>query len=432
MDGALWQTLDASSFYSKIPAKELLKLIERASPFVQHLNLRGCAQLKTSTTLTLTNLTKASFEGCRFLTADSISALLDQNPRLKYLDLCGLTTVDDSVLLKIVQHCSSMLSLNISYCKNVSSAALVHIAQNLTSLRDLRIAESRVTLDVLSGLNKIDCLERLSLAGCSSLQDDWIKTLLYGEFPFGLVYPETRVRSSLRHLDISRCSNLTGKALKYLRCVLPDLQKLELAGLSLDDASMAELLPTLPSLTHIDLEDCTLSDASLVAMSSCKQLRHLQLSHCAYISDVGVLRLIEDLPLNHIDLDNTNVTDQVLSAIAAKKQAMRISIYDCPHLSWTGVLSILTSNSANPKGLKKLKTFYGWQRPVDGHTKRCARGDVTGAREIEREWASYMMDSSEEIMRTGEGRTRFLDFDDQGLRIVGRERRNRSRACQIM
>lgn len=264
------------------------------------------------------------------------------------------------------------------------------------------------------------------------MEDSFIKDLIYGSHHFGLVFPESVVQCPLMHLDISRCPSLTSACLKYMQTTMPRLQKLELAGLtSFTDAALVQTLPGLAELTHLDLEDCNISDWTLATMAMCTNLRHVQLSHCTLITDYGVLALVDRLTLNHLDLDNTKITNQVLSAVAAQPQQIRLSIYDCPHITWTGVLSILTANSANPSGFKRLKTFYGWQRPVDGHTKRIMKNDLVGAREIEREWTAYMMHSSEEIMRTGEGRTRFLDFDDEGVRIIGRERR-RPRACLVM
>ena len=216
---------------------------------------------------------------------------------------------------------------------------------------------------------------------------------------------------------------------------LPGLEKLEVAGLAMRDGHVAALAPFLPGLTHIDLSDCPIGDEALVSLAGhCTRLRHVQLSHCESISDRGVLSLVEHLPLNHLECDNTAITNGVLSAVAMTPQPMRLSIYDCPEVTWTGVLSILTANSANPERMTRLKTFYGWQRPVDGHTKRLLRGEVAAAREVERAWARYMMDGSEEAMRSGghERGTRLLDFDDESTQIIGRDRRRQSRQCRVM
>lgn len=432
-DGALWQTLDTSSFCARIPPKQLVQLLERASSFVQNLNLRGCSQLVDTTTLKFSNLIAVNFEGCRWLTSDSLIRLLSQNPKLKHLNISALNTVDDGVLQTITAFCVSLESINISYCQYVTEPAVNSLVQGLQQMQDLRIGECRISQDTVSIINSLKNLKRLCLAGCTDLEDDWVRTLLYGELPYGVIVPETRFKSSLQHLDLSRCRHLSSECLKYLHWVLPDLQKLELAGLTaLADTDLSRLLDTLPRLTHIDLEDCSISDSTLFALARCQQLRHVQLSHCSRISDAGVLSMIEHLPLNYLDLSNTHISDVVLAAISTCPQRMRISLYDCSRLSWTGVLSILTSNSARPRGLKRLKTFYGWQRPVDGHTKRCMAMDIAGAKEVEREWAAYMIASSEESMRTGEGRTRVLDFDEQELRIVGRETCKHTKSCTVM
>jgi len=39
-DGQLWNTIDASEFYNRIPVAQLAQLIVSAGNFVRHLNLR--------------------------------------------------------------------------------------------------------------------------------------------------------------------------------------------------------------------------------------------------------------------------------------------------------------------------------------------------------------------------------------------------------
>lgn len=432
-EGSLWQTLDTSSFYSRIPPRQLLQLLKRAAQFVQVLNLRGCSQLVDTTALSLKNLVSVTFEGCRWLTSDSLIRLLSQNPRLRHLDINALNAVNDDVLLTISVFCVCIEKINISNCRSVSESGVHNLVQGLRQVQDLRLSQCRISRRTMMDLNKSEYLTRLSLAGCTDLKDIWLKDLLYGERDYGVIVPEIRFKSKLVHLDVSRCHQLTSNFLKYCRWVLSDLEKLELAGLTLiTDQGLTEVLLTLPDLTHIDLEDCKITDRTLLAMSACKKLRHIQLSFCNEITDTGVLALIKHLPLSYLDIDNTSISDVVLSAISALPQRMRISIYDCPHLSWTGILSILTSNSDRPDGLKWLKTFYGWQVPVEKHTKRCVAHDIAGAKAIEKEWARHMIASSEDAMRDREGRTRFLDSNEQELRADGREGRNRARSCLLM
>lgn len=378
----------------------------------------------------MTSLMRASFEGCRFFTSSSLSALLSRNHRLQSIDLSGLHATTDNVLDSIATHCK-IVSINLNYCRNISTAGLHAFLLASVKLKDLRLSECVLNQDIMLAIHSLKDLDRLSLAGCNSLQDIFVKYMIYGQSQYGVIFPETRVKSNIRHLDVSRCAQLTSNCLRYMQGTLPCLQKLELAGLvSITDETLSQTFPTLPNLTHIDLEDCAVTDHTLQALAICPSVRHIQLSHCDGITDTGVLALVENLALNHLDLDNTNVTNVVMGAIAARNQPIRVSIYDCPYITWTGVLSILTANSAHPVGAKRLKTFYGWQRPVDGHTKRVLKGDLIGAREIERDWALYMMQSQEAVMRTGAGRSRFLDFDEEGVRIIGRERR-RAR-CLIM
>ncbi|BFZ54385.1 hypothetical protein PYCC9005_001420 [Savitreella phatthalungensis] len=435
-NGTLWQTLDTSSFYARISQAQLLRLIHRAAPFVQVLNLRGCTQLRDTASVQLTNLVNASFEGCRFFTTASLARLVGQNSRLQALDVSGLSAVNDSFLSSLCLSCSGLVALNINYCRNVSAQCLDTSIKRLSNLRDLRIAECRLTRPAMRSLNELSDLQRLSMSGSVDLRDEWIQDLIYGKHEYGLTFPEMRVRRPLVHLDLSRCRFLDGSFTRYLLGTTPNLEKLELAGFhQLRDHAIDCMAPYLTSLTHIDLSDNRITDSCLSSLARhCLKLRHVQVSHCPNVGDPGVLALIGALELTHLECDNTRISNNVLSAIAAKPCAMRLSIYDCPNVTWTGVLSILTANSQRPEHMTRLKTFYGWQRPVDGHTKRILRGEIAAAREVERAWARYMMDGSEEAMRAGATAADLglLDFDEESTRIIGRERRRHSRSCILM
>ncbi|ORY83084.1 hypothetical protein BCR37DRAFT_379038 [Protomyces lactucae-debilis] len=435
-DGALWKVLDTETFYAQIPAVQLRKMLERAAPYVQHLNLRGCTQLRDDMPFTFVNLQSINFEGCRTLGGGTLNAFFSRHENLAAVDVSGLQAIDASSLLALESHSPRLEALNISYTKNVLVTGMAKTLKAWPELQDLRIAECGVSSAVMHSIHGLKRLRRLCLSGCLNLKDTDLKTMIYGHAPFGLHYPERTARMThLVHLDISR-TRLTDACIQYMCGTLPKLEKLEVAGITeLTDAGITQLVQHCPRLTHVDFEDCSIGDGALQALaSSCRKLRHLQLSHCSNITDIGVLQLIDNLPaLQHLDLDNTKITNRVLSGVAAKTTSMRISLYDCPNISWTGVLSILTSNSTRPTHLKKLKTFYGWQRPVDGHTRAILKGDLHSAREIEKAWTQYMMQSSEEIMRGEAGRSRFLGLDvgEAGPRIVGRETRRR-RGCVIM
>ncbi len=432
-DGSMWRTLDISPFYWDIPLLELMHLIEHASPYVQNLNLRGCTQLKASAHLQVRNLVNASFEGCRFFTSSSLRSLISRNPKLRLLDISGLTAVGEAVLNQLSTTCRNLEMLNINWCKNVTTAPLNDMIRALPKLTDLRLAGCIVDDNTFVAVNGLRNLTRLSLSGCPGLTDEGMKILLQGKSDESSSISPV-LTNNLIHLDISRCVGLTGDAIQNLVGTSPNLQKLELAGfINLKDEDLLALLPTIPKITHIDLEDCPgITSTSLVALASCTKLRHVQVSYCSGIDDGGVLAMIEHLQLTHLDLDNTPITNAVLSALTGLRQPTKVSIYDCPNISWTGILSILTSNSDQPSTLKKIKTFYGWQRIVDTHTKRVSCGEIAEAREIERSWASWMMGDTEETLRTGNvsSRDRFLSLDEDGLRI--RERRRKRGACLIM
>src|SRR6266513_1528451 len=94
-DGTLFRTIDTRTFYRNITAPVLLSMLISAGPFLRHLNLRGCIQIKPKDVFCLatqtTNLVCLSLEGCPINDCSSLACLLSRNPSLKTLDVSGLS-----------------------------------------------------------------------------------------------------------------------------------------------------------------------------------------------------------------------------------------------------------------------------------------------------------------------------------------------------
>lgn len=407
-DGQLWARLDTAKFYRDIPAKGLIKIITAAGPFVKDLNLRGCIQLWESWRASglldaCRNLENVSLEGCR-IDRNSIHSLLHQNARLQHVNLSGLTTVSNSTMRIIAQHCPNLTLLNISWCSNVDAKGLGCVVHACPRLADLRAGEVRGFDDepLLAALFRHNALERLVLPNCASLTDASLRTLFTGPSPDldcitqrALVPPR-----ALRHLDLSRCSALTAAGLAHLAHNVPHLEGLQLSKChELTDAALIPLAPTLLALTHLDLEECDrLTDAALVTLSRSPAratLQHLSVSYCDALGDAGMLPLLRECrQLRSLDLDNTRVSDLVLVEATAMVRArnaaaaamthtpasstslslpllpsqmrnttiapalaastappvaltgLKLVVYDCQNITWTGIREVLSHNAA--------------------------------------------------------------------------------------
>lgn len=403
-DGQLWANLDAAEFYREIPATGLIKVIKHAGPFLKDLNLRGCVQLSTAwKTENLSgickNLENLCLEGSR-IDRPSVHALLGQNEKLVHINLSGMDGVNNKTMKIIADNCPRLELLNISWCEHIDGVGLTKVIKNCPFLKDLRAGEVRGFDDqnLLLALHKQNAIERLLLQNCDTLTDESLKVLFEGidaEVDIITGRPVVPPRN-LKHLDISRCRNFTDAGIAFMAGNLPFLEGLQLSRCnSLTDDGLLPLLPTLPSLTHLDLEEIdTITNASLqvLAKSPCRHtLRHLSISSCEHLGDVGMLPVIKECKeLRNLDLDNTRISDLVLAEAAQMVReryssvsppttssdcdltptmsstslspitttttstiinninpriGLRMVVYDCQNVTWTGIREVLSCNS---------------------------------------------------------------------------------------
>lgn len=477
-DGQLWMNLDTQDFYRDIPAASLTKIMTKAGPFVKDLNLRGCAQMPEVWGKDGVNIADAcknieyfSLEGCRIDTS-SVHTFLLRNRRLVHINLCGMKALTNTALRIIAQSCKQLEYLNVSWCQRVDTRGLLRIVQSCPRLKDLRAGEIKGFDDktFLLELFNRNTLERLVLSHCTDLYDECFQMLVQGADPE--IDPVTECAMvpprNFRHLDLSRCSQLTNKGVRTLTNNVPKLCGLQLSYCEeLTDDALTGIFESAPLLTHLDLEELEkLSNTSLqnLARSPCApRLQHLNISFCEDLGDTGMLQVVKACPqLRTLYMDNTRVSDLVLTEAAAQSRArdrvtpiiptsppvvgLHMVLYDCQHVTWTGIREILSRNAElNRREVISLKCFYGYQDTVNEHMKRVLRGDAKSASRLERKWAEYMV-ASEEAGANGAGangagarrRRRRLreaamvhaDEEEGGPR--GGRRRARSGGCAVM
>jgi F-box/leucine-rich repeat protein 2/20 len=472
-DGQLWINLDTQEYYQDIPAASLTKIMTKAGPFVKALNLRGCAQMpeiwgKEGANITdvCKNLEYFSLEGCR-IDRSSVHTFLLKNRRLVHINLCGMKGLSNTALRIIAQSCEQLEYLNISWCQHVDTRGLLRIVQSCPRLRDLRAGEVKGFDDkaFLLELFNRNTLERLVLSHCTDLDDEGLRVLIQGEEPE--INPLTERAMvpprNFRHLDLSRCAQLTDTSVKSLAYNVPTLCGLQLSHCEeLTDDALAPILESTPLLTHLDIEELdNLSNTSLqnLARSPCAtKLQHLNISFCENLGDTGMLQVVKSCPqLRTLYMDNTRVSDLVLTEAAAQRRArdrvtpvvstsppivgLHMVIYDCQNVTWTGVREVLSRNAEPDRHeVISLKCFYGYQDTVNEHMKRVLRGDAKSAACLERKWAEYMV-ASEEAGAQGAGTRRrrrrlreaamvHADEEEGGPR--GGRRRARSGGCAVM
>jgi F-box/leucine-rich repeat protein 2/20 len=376
-DGQLWSVLDTSTFYQEIPADALVTIITKAGPFVRDLNLRGCVQLRERWHIrglsdACRNLQNFSLEGCR-IDRTAIHSFLYANNRLVHLNLSGLAGATNSAMRIIAANCPKLEHLNISWCNNVNTHGLQKVVEACPNLKDVRAGEVSgwEDVDFMQQLFLRNNLERLVLMHCDSLTDESLAVLIEGkdsEIDFLTGRPIAPPRK-LKHLDLTRCRGISDRGVRTFVNNIPEIEGLQLSKCNgIVDETITQLIPTTPMLTHLDLEELeALTNAvpqSLANSPCAKRLRHLSVSYCENIGDIGMLPLIQSCTgLQSLEMDNTRISNLVLVEAAAMVRqrtprtimtdntsfqpttGLRLIAYDCSNVTWTGVREILSRNA---------------------------------------------------------------------------------------
>lgn len=441
-DGQLWTRLDATEFYSQIPAESLTKIILATAPFIQDMNLRGCVQVehyKRSEAIVKAcrNLKIANFEGCRNLRKPTLNLLVQNNPRLVQLNLTGLIGVGNSTCKAIADNCPRLESLDVSWCSKVDSKGLRPVLEKCTRLTHLRASEVRGFDDIALAtvMFETNNLKHLELSGCAELTDETLCIMMQGIDPEFDILTEIPIvpHRKLEYLDLSRCSRLTDAGVKTIAHATPRLEVLNLNRCkAVTDEAMIPIITSCPRITHLDLEELEhitndLLSKHLASAPFAPKLQHMSLSYCENIGDTGVLPIIRTCTgLERICLDNTRISDLVLieagSMVAGRSThsvtygtppefTLDLAVYDCHHVTWTGIREILYRNTDRkgkegsytyPSQAIALKCFFGYQMTVDEHQRRVRKGNIKGAWRLEKKWAEYMQ-FTEEADITGAG-----------------------------
>ncbi|KAA5541448.1 protein kinase [Roseiconus nitratireducens] len=214
-------------------------------------------------------------------TVHSLSDLTD-NPWLVGMDKCPASprlAIGDSVLRQLAEIPGiEELDLRTS---DVTSQGL-EVINGMLSLKNLAVqpsAESRLSLE---GLGVLPSLRKLTLAGAQLSPDD--------------------------RLVVRRQTKLT-----YL-C---------LAGSSITDAEVIELVQHLPDLQHLCLIGTSIDGSCLRSFSGLRQLRELQLSHTK-VTDTDLERVAMLDSLRLLAIRNTQITPKAIGDLQRARPELKV------------------------------------------------------------------------------------------------------------
>ena len=314
-DGQLWAKLDLQAFPT-IPSHHLLRLAEASGSFVRHIDFNGLTRLLPSSLVDITKslcipynlpdgqspvtqLTSINLSGCSLISTYALRNLFIHSPLLTNLKLKGLKAVTNDTCRILAEFCPGILCLDLTRCDGMDVDGIISL---------LRPHQIRQTVSPMKEL-KVSGLKRAN---------DTLMSLL------------GRYAPNLEVLDLSCAHELQNQALQAYITIGDDEDMSNAVLLTSRDVGRDPGDPTkywrrVTKLRHLSLSSC-----HLLSDIGCSHLAHalprLELLELAGIGvelkDDGLIRLLRTTPcIRRLDLEEAcDITDAVLEALTPKDE----------------------------------------------------------------------------------------------------------------
>lgn len=435
------------------------EVVAKACNNLVNATLEGCRNFQRSTLHSLLKgnikLVNLNLTGLSTVTNGTCKIIAKTCPSLETLDISWCTRMDARGIRIIIQECTKLKDLRASEIKGTSCLELAQVIFETNNLE--RLILSRCTdltdqalqimmhgknpeIDVFTNAPSVPVrrLRYLDISRCYQISDAGIKALAH-------------LTANLQGLQLNGCSHIGDEGLASVLATTPYLTHLDLEEVyRLTDDFFKDSIAKAPfasSLKHLSISYCDqISDAGMIPIfQACTSLQSVDMDN-TNISDL-VLTEAAIMLKSRSEFNERKAKKPVIG--------LRLVVYDCHNITWAGIREVLSHNTEFQKSsdnlgttrmtkLIALKCYYCWQMTVDEHTKRLLRGDVPAAQRLEKLWADWLM-ANEEVGTDGPGMRRrrrrargaqALHVNEEGGRTSVEESRRRNRlwnsGCTIM
>ncbi|KAI9081007.1 hypothetical protein K1719_036987 [Acacia pycnantha] len=296
--------------------------------------------------------------GCSFVDDVGLRFLEKGCPHLKAIDVSRCDFVSSSALTSLVSGRSSLVQIDARYCflafwtgAFISLVECLKNLQNLTVIRIDAVQVSDLALQIIGtgckslleiGLSKCIGVTNIGImqlvSGCDSCPHLICLMLESCDMVTEKSFYDLGSRCLLlEELDLTECSGINDRALKYLsRCSGLLTLKLGLCT-NISDVGLAYIGCNFPKLAELDLYRCEcIGDDGLAALASgCKELIKLNVSYCNRITDRGMEYISYLGELSELEMRGlVNITGMGISKVAVN--CKRLADLDLKHCEKIG------------------------------------------------------------------------------------------------
>ncbi|KAI9310484.1 hypothetical protein BX666DRAFT_1869551 [Dichotomocladium elegans] len=278
---------------------------------------------------------------------------------LRVANLRGCVQLTGYNLRTLADHCPNIEVLSLKDCRSLSTHSIAYFLTQIKQHGKLRSLDlsglDTVRNTTLVQIGNLSSLEHLDLSWCSNLTiggSDGCPRLGFEAIATGC--------PKLTHLRLNGCSSsvaLHPATMAVFGQYLTSLAVLSLASCTgLTDAALSALFHPrlLRRLTKLNLSGCNrLTDVSLRSIAlAAPPLTHLQLSDCVLLSDRGLCFLAVRLPLlTHLDLENLpQITNTAVKSLATHQSYLTyVGLTNCIQVGDDGIIELALHGAARDR-----------------------------------------------------------------------------------
>lgn len=221
-----------------------------------------------------TGLVSLKMESCCRVTEEGFSALGDACHLLEELDFTD-SNLNDTGLLALAR-CKALKLLKLGFCQSISNKGLEHISRSCSNLLELDVYRSIGVGDagVASIATGCSRLRIFNLSYCSEITDAALQSISELHELFGL--------------EIRGCMLVSAAGLSAVAKGCHRLEELDVKRCSyVDDSAVLAVAEGCPNLRQINLSYCAVTDDGLLAIAKLNRMQNMKLVHLKNVSTSG-------------------------------------------------------------------------------------------------------------------------------------------------
>ncbi|KAF9906102.1 SCF ubiquitin ligase complex subunit [Linnemannia zychae] len=326
--------------------------------YIRRLNLSFLAPEVTDLMLvqfeTCVRLERLLLAGSTKATTTGLQRALSRCAGLYSLDLSDIPAVTDALIEYVAEKCPRLHTLYVGSCSSLTDDSIVKLATSCPQLKRIKLSQCILLTDraVLALTEHCPHLIEIDLTNCNLMTDTAIQSIF-------------ECLPQIRDVNMTLLTHLTNNSFAAIGPKTHRYEQLRVLNFTscanITDETLLRIIPAAPRLRSLALTKCDkITDAGASVIKTLgKHLHYLHLGHCAKITDRFIVGLSQQCTrIRYLDLACcTKITDTSIFALAQLPKLRRIGLVKCSNITDYGIYAMLVSQIL-PQTLERVHLSY--------------------------------------------------------------------------